>query len=65
MSAMDIPQGNIILSTLNEDSVSSLFKSSAVKKGASIFSTATIKIEDHRDRNSFYKDLYQYHDNKG
>lgn len=64
MSSMDVSQGNISIGSVNEDSGSSLFKS-AKKFGVSNFSTIPIKLEDQRDRGSFYKDLYQYHDNKG
>lgn len=58
---MDVSQGNSSMNSLNDDSLCSFTKPGTAKKNIG----GGIKLEDDRDRNSFYKDLYQFHDHKG
>lgn len=67
---MDVSQGSAVwLAAMNEDSTSSLTKSSVTRKSTGVPASggalAPKVFEDTRDRQSFYKDLYNYHDNKG
>lgn len=66
---MDISQNTAVwMAAMNEDSTSSFTKSSAVIRkstGVVVAANAPKVFEDNRDRQSFYKDLYSYHDNKG
>lgn len=69
MNMMDVSQSSAVwMAALNEDSTSSLTKSSTiVRKSLGAVGAGSVPkvFEDHRDRQSFYKDLYSYHDNKG
>lgn len=68
MSSLDISQGNTSMSSLNEDSVSSVTKTGQSKKHhQQQFSTAPqrVLVVDDRDKHSFYRDLYNFHDIKG
>lgn len=64
MSSLDTtPIGSI-----NEDSVSSVTKTGSSKKHhQQYFATQSSyrPMEDGRDKTSFYKDLYQFHESKG
>lgn len=68
---MDVSQSSSgWMASMNEDSTSSLTKSSIMRKPIGIVAGAAALappnvFEDNRDRQSFYKDLYSYHDNKG
>lgn len=57
---MDTSQGNTSTVSLNEDSFSS-FKQTSTKKNEK--NVAGVSRGD--DHASFYKDLYQFHENKG
>lgn len=70
---MELSQGNVSMSSTNDDSMSSMTKqqTSTRKLGSNAAAAAAaaagvVKVEEnHRDRKSFYNDLYQFHDNKG
>lgn len=62
---MDVSLGNMSMSSTNDDSMSSMTKQSSNRKIGPI-AAVTVKTEvNQKDRNSFYNDLYQFHDNKG
>lgn len=76
MSSMDTTPGNTSIGSINEDSVSSITKtgSSANKKHhQQHFSqmtpqrtiAVTVTVDDDRDKTSFYRDLYHFHESKG
>lgn len=57
------------MAAMNEDSTSSLTRSSnnIIRKSTGVVGAGNAPkvFEDNRDRQSFYKDLLSYHDNKG
>lgn len=61
---MDSSQGNSSMVSLNEDSFSS-FKQSATKKNEKSLAGVSQSASRGYDHGSFYKELYQFHDNKG
>lgn len=81
MSSMDTTAGNTSIGSLNDDSVSSgvtrtgasstikkhhqqNFAQSTPQRSAAAVAAAT-SANDDRDKNSFYRDLYHFHETKG
>lgn len=64
MSSMDTTLMNI---SMNEDSISSLSKSSTTRRHHQQNFTQQQQriVADERDKSSFYRDLYHYHETKG
>lgn len=59
---MEISQGNTSTVSLNEDSFSSFKQSSTKKNDKYLAGVSHSRGDDHA---SFYKELYQFHENKG
>lgn len=63
MSSMDTTLMNI---SMNEDSISSLSKSSTTRRHhQQNFVQQQRIVADERDKTSFYRDLYHFHETKG
>lgn len=63
---MDTTQGNTSIGSINEDSLSSVPKTGSTKKQHLSQQNFGHKyIDNERDKNSFYKDLYHFHEVKG
>lgn len=61
---MDSSQGNTSMASLNEDSFCS-FKQSTTKKNEKNPAGVSQSLSRGYDHGSFYKELYQFHENKG
>lgn len=61
---MDSSQGNSSMVSLNEDSFCS-FKQGSTKKNEKNLTGVSQLVSRGYDHGSFYKELYQFHENKG
>lgn len=68
MSSLDTTFGNASFGFINEDSVSSITRVGSTKKHHQQHFPAQTNhriVEDNRDKTSFYKDLFHFHEIKG
>lgn len=62
---MDSSQGNMSMMSLNEDSFSSFKQSTTKRNERNIAGVSQSSVNRGYDHASFYKELYQFHENKG